>query len=352
MATPKISKYQKEALYWEKLPKNWVKCLLCFRKCTIKPNSRGLCGARENKDGKLYSIVYSFPCAVHIDPIEKEPAYHVFPGASILCLATAGCTFKCKFCHNWHISQFLPEEVESFYLPTEKLVELAIRNRCIGVSFTYTEPTIFYEYMLDISKKAKEKKVMVIVHTCGAINTEPLKELLKYVDAVTVDLKGFTEDFYKKAITDGSKQSLESTLNTLKTVKENNVWLEIVNLVIPGLNDNPKDIEEMCKWIVNNLGQDVPLHFSRFYPSYKFSDYPPTPISTLEKAREIAIKTGIRYVTIGNVPGHSANSTFCYKCGKVLIKRHHFSVLENNIVEGKCKFCNTPIKGIWEKKKK
>jgi pyruvate formate lyase activating enzyme len=335
----------KEAMFYEKLENNWIQCQLCFRKCKIAPGGRGFCQTRENRGGTLYSLGYGHPCAIHIDPIEKEPVLHFFPGKEILCVASPGCCFRCKFCQNWHISQVRPEDVSCYSLSPEEIVELAKKSDCIGVSHTYTEPTVFYEYTLDICKTAKKEGLRTIVHTCGAMNPEPLKGLLKYLDAITVDLKGFTEKFYRKAIPNAS---LEHILGTLKIIKEAGVWLEIVNLVIPTYNDNPEDIRRMCKWIRENLGPDVPLHFSRFFPQHKFRNVPPTPIETLEKARIIAKKEGLNYVTIGNVPGHKFNSTFCPKCGKILIKRFHFDVRENNIVDGKCKLCETKIPGVWK----
>lgn len=345
-ATPKIK--DKVAMYYQKLKDNIVECGLCFRECLIAPGKRGVCGVRENRDGTLYSVVYGKPCAVHIDPIEKEPVYHVFPGRTILCIATTGCSLRCKFCQNWSISQVLPEHVDCYNMTPKQVVELAVKNGCVGVSFTYSEPTVFYEYMLDICKEAKSAGILSIIHTCGVINPEPLKAILPYVDAVTVDIKGFNEEFYAKVAGQDAAKALDSVLQTVKIIKESGTWLELVNLMIPDYNDDPEDIKRMCKWIVDNLGADVPLHFSRFYPAFKLTMARPTPVKTLEKARQIAIDAGLRYVTVGNVPGHDANSTFCYKCGKVLIKRHHFEVLENNIKSGKCKFCNTPVAGIWE----
>ncbi|MCK4352124.1 AmmeMemoRadiSam system radical SAM enzyme [candidate division WOR-3 bacterium] len=335
-----------EAMWYEKLPNRWVQCKLCFRKCKIPSGGRGFCQARENRDGILYSLGYGRPCAVHIDPIEKEPVYHFYPGTNILCIATPGCSFRCKFCQNWHISQVRPEEVERYSLKPVQIVKQAKREEnCIGISYTYTEPTVFYEYMLAISRLAKKEGLKTIVHTCGAMNPEPLKELLPYLDAVTVDLKAFTQKFYDTVI---PHASLSHVLNNLKIIKKSGVWLEIVNLIIPTYNDDSTDIRKMCEWIYKNLGPDVPLHFSRFFPHHKFKNLPPTPIETLELAKRIAKSAGLNYVTIGNVPGHSSNSTFCPKCGKVVIKRFHFKVLENNILNGKCKFCGTNIPGVWK----
>lgn len=333
-----------EARYYQKLSGNFVQCNLCFRRCTIPDGGRGYCGVRENRKGILYTLVYGKPSAVHVDPIEKEPLHHFLPGGRILCIGTAGCNFKCSFCHNWHLAASLPEEIRKYDLPPEKIVEMALEHEVEAISFTYNEPTIFYEYMYDVSKLAKEKGLRVVFHTNGAMNSEPLRELLKYVDAVTVDLKAFTAEFYK--VTSFSK--LEPVLNTLKILKEEGVWFEIVNLVIPTQNDDMENIREMCIWIKDNLGGDVPVHFSRFSPAYKLTMLPPTPVETLEDARKICLDSGMNYVNIGNVPGHEANSLFCPKCGKKLIHRIHFTVLGNNLKDGKCPSCGHEIPGVWK----
>lgn len=334
----------KEALWYDKLQNKFVQCKLCFRECTIPPKGRGVCGARENSNGVLYSLGYARPCAIQVDPIEKEPVLHFYPGTEILCMATTGCPFRCKFCQNWHISQVQPEDVSYYLLRPAEIIKLAKHHKCIGISHTYTEPTVSYEYIYEISQLARKAGLKNIIHTCGAMNPEPLKTLLPLLDAVTVDLKGFTQEFYETAIPNAS---LEHVLNNLKIIKKSGVWLELVTLVIPTYNDDSTDIRNMCNWILENLGPDVPLHFSGFFPGHKFKNLPITPIETLELAKRIAKDVGLNYVTIGNLPGHRDNSTFCPKCGKVLVKRVHFEVLSNNIVNGKCKFCGTSIPGVW-----
>ena len=335
----------KEAMFYKKLDKNNVQCQLCFRNCFIPDGKRGFCRNRENRAGVLYTLVYGKPSAVHVDPIEKEPALHMLPGTSILCFGTAGCNLRCKFCHNWHLSQRPIEEMDYVYdLPPGEAVELAIKRKIPTLSFTYNEPISFYEYVYDIAKIAKKKDLKILWHSNGTINPEPLRELLKYTDAVTIDLKGFTEKFYKEA----SSAELAPVLRTLKIIKEEGIWLEIVNLVVPSLNDNSKDIRRMCMWIKENLGKETPLHFSRFSPSYKLVRLPPTPISTLEKAYKIAREAGLEYVTVGNVPGHKYNSTFCPECNKRIIHRYHFEVMDNKVKNGKCQYCGHPVPGIWE----
>jgi len=268
----------------------------------------------------------------------------MLPSSNILCLGTAGCNFRCKFCQNWHLSQRSIDEIGHFYnLSSEEIVKIALEKGIPTISFTYNEPISFYEYVYDIAKLAKKKGLKILWHSNGSINPEPLRKLLQFTDAVTIDLKGFTDRFYQEV----SSAKLEPVLKNLKIIKQKGVWVEIVNLVIPTLNDNPDDIRKMCEWIKENLGNDIPLHFTRFTPSYQLINLPPTPIETLEKAYSIAKEVGLEYVTIGNVPGHKYNSTFCPECGKRLIHRVHFQVLNNNIADGKCRFCGHKIPGIW-----
>lgn len=334
-----------EARFYKSNPDRSVNCFLCFRQCLIPEGERGFCRNRENRKGTLYSVVYGRPSAIQLDPIEKEPMFHNLPGTNILCIGTASCNFRCKFCHNWHLSQRTFEELAHYStsISAEEIVKIAKEKRT-GLSFTYNEPTVFYEFMYDIAKKGREFGLNTIFHTNGGIQEKPLKELLQYMRGVTVDLKGFTAEHYR----DTSFAEITPVLNTLKTIKTSGKWLEIVNLVIPTLNDDMKKIREMCIWIKENLGQDVPLHFTRFFPAYKMSHLPPTPVKTLEQARDIAVKEGIRFVYIGNVPGHKYNSTFCPKCDKKIISRIHFSITDINIKNGKCKYCGYPIPGLWE----
>ena len=331
-----------EARHWTRLSPKLVQCKLCFRSCTIPEGSRGYCGVRVNKGGTLYTLVYSMPAAIQIDPVEKEPLFHFFPEAVTLCFGTAGCNFKCSFCHNWHLSTRLPEEVESVKVTPEEAVDLALKYGCQSISFTYNEPTVFYEWVYDVAKLAKEKGLKVYFHTNGAIKPEPMRELLAHLDAVCVDLKAFTAEFYKVT----SVSELDPVLSTLKTIKEEGVWFEVVNLMIPTLNDDMGKIREMCAWIRKELGENVPLHFTRYFPAYKLS-VPPTPIETLERSKSIALEEGLKYVYIGNVPGHEANSTFCPNCGKFVIERIHFDVLFYHIKDGRCGFCGFEIPGVW-----
>lgn len=319
-----------------------VQCELCPNGCVMEDGQRSRCRARMNKDGRLYSLVYGKPCAVHVDPIEKKPFYHFLPGTAAYSIATAGCVLSCKFCQNWQISQAKPEDTDTYDLPPVKVVNNAIRAQCRSVTYTYTEPTVFYEYMYDTAGIAREKKVKNTMHSCGYIREQPLKTLCRYLDAADIDLKAFSEDFYERVC--GGK--LRPVLDSLMVLKQEGVWLEITNLVIPTLNDNRKMIREMCVWIVKNLGPDVPVHFSRFHPSYKLKNLPPTPVETLTVARDIAMEAGIKFVYLGNVR-HEAESTFCPKCRKLLIERIGYFVKQNLIAKGKCNGCSTLIPGVW-----
>uniref|UniRef100_A0A7C4XLJ0 AmmeMemoRadiSam system radical SAM enzyme n=1 Tax=candidate division WOR-3 bacterium TaxID=2052148 RepID=A0A7C4XLJ0_UNCW3 len=334
----------KKASYYEKLSQKKIQCRLCPRECVVPNNSKGFCRARKNINGEYYTLVHSNPCAVHIDPIEKKPLFHFLPGTTALSLATAGCNFTCKNCQNWDISQASPEETTNIEISPEKMVELAIEYKTPTIAYTYTEPSIFYEYMLDIAKIAHKKGIFNIYHSNGYLNQKPLEELIPYLDGANVDLKGFSEEFYRE-ITGGA---LKPVLETLKTLKKKKVWLEITNLVIPTKNDSAEMISEMCEWIKAELGEDVPIHFSRFYPHYKLQNLPPTPIETLKRATQIARKTGLQFVYIGNVPGIEEENTYCPGCKEILIHRKGYDIRKVNIKNGRCKFCNKEIPGKWE----
>jgi len=336
--------FTKEALYYQKLAKNIIRCQLCPNQCTLTPGSRGICGVRENSKGTLYTLVYSRVCALHNDPIEKKPLFHYHPGISALSLATPGCNFTCKYCQNWEISQSLPEEVDCFYLPPEGLIKLAKKYKAKALAFTYSEPVIFYEYMYECATLGKKAGIPGIMISNGFIEEKPLKELCKQLGAVKIDFKGFSEEFY----TNICSGRLLPVLNTLENLKKIGIWFEIVILILPTLNDNPQEIKKMCEWIKNNLGVDVPVHFSRFFPAYKLQNLSATPIDTLEQLRKIAQDVGLHYVYIGNVPGHIGENTYCPKCKKEIISRVGYKILNLNILKGKCKYCGYPIAGVWD----
>ncbi len=335
----------KEALHYIKTDekKKVVSCRLCPHGCIIEENEMGFCRARKNVKGKLISLGYAQPCAIHIDPIEKKPFYNFYPKSRSLSIASAGCNLRCRFCQNWQISQVSPLETINQHITPEMIVSAAKTRGCRSIAYTYTEPTNFYEYMLDTAKIAKSNGILNVNHSNGFINQEPLKELCKYLDAANIDLKSFSNDFYRRIC----EAELNPVLETIKTLKKSGIWVEITNLVIPGYNDDPGTITKMCEWIKKDVGVDTPIHFSRFHPTYKMTGTSPTPVNTLEKAREIALKTGLHFPYVGNVPGHPGDNTYCPNCKKMLVKRAGFSVLENDIRNGKCKYCGTKIAGVW-----
>ncbi len=332
-----------EALYYQQLDDKRVQCQMCFRRCIVPEGGRGFCRNKVNLDGRYYTLVYGRPSALQIDPIEKEPSFHMLPGGMIFCTGSASCNNRCKFCQNWHLSQQSFEEIRHFAITPEETVEEALKIGCHAVSFTYNEPTVFYEHMFDVVKAAKQAGMGTLVHTNGGMNEEPLAALLEYMDAVTVDLKAFTPEFYEKV----SSSKLEPVLRTLQQIHQSGAHLEIVNLVVTTLNDDLADIRRMCCWIRDTLSDEVPIHFNRFFPAYKLTGLPPTPIETLESAAQIADEEGLQYVYIGNYPGHERNSTFCPQCGEQIITRRHFAVLSLDVEQGQCRFCGHSIPGIW-----
>jgi pyruvate formate lyase activating enzyme len=329
--------------YFTMLDRKEILCELCPRQCRVPRGKRGFCGARENRSGKYYSLVYGNPCALNLDPIEKKPLFHVLPSTSSLSIATVGCNFQCKFCQNWEISQASPEDVYSYDVPPEMVVRKAREMRAHSVAYTYTEPTIFYEYMFDTCRLVKNAGILNVMHSNGFINRTPLENLSKELDAANIDLKGFTEDFYRELC----NGYLPPVLETLKTLRREKVHIEITYLLIPTKNDDMSGVNEMCLWVKKELGAGTPVHFSRFYPLYKLKSLPPTPVSTLEKARAVASAAGLEYVYIGNVPGHESENTFCSRCRKMIIQRTGYMVGEINIKREKCRYCGNPIPGIW-----
>jgi len=334
----------KEALYWQGAGEGKVQCFLCPRRCLIPLGRRGFCRARKNIRGRLYAITYGRPVAIHVDPIEKKPLAHVYPGTKSFSIATAGCNLRCKFCQNWEISQADPEAVKAAFVPPQDIVRQAKESGSKTIAFTYTEPTVFYEYMLEVAKLAKQEGIACLMHSSGFINEEPLRQLAKYLTAANIDLKGFSDNFYSSFC----EGNLASVLSCLKALKEEKVWIEITNLIIPSANDSDEDINNLCLWIKDNLGPDTPVHFSRFFPMYKLLDLSPTPLKTLLRAKEIAQKAGLRYIYIGNIPENAGEDTICPVCGKLLVKRTGYTVLEDNIIKGKCKFCGAKISGVWD----
>ena len=320
-----------------------IKCLLCAQGCIIRENEKGKCRARVNIDGSLKSLVYGRPIAIHIDPIEKKPFYHFLPGSEAYSLATAGCPLSCQFCQNWEISQSKPEDIPVRYTSPSEIVFAAELQDVPVIAFTYNEPTVFTEYLTDIARNAKKKNIRSVLISCGFMNEDPLKEMCEVLDAIKIDLKGFSENFYHKVCS----AELKPVLQSIKQVSKSNAHLEIVNLVVPTLNDSDEMLKNLSDWIMNEAGPDVPIHFTRFHPDYKLRNLPPTPIKTLERARDIAMSKGINYAFVGNVPGHPGNCTYCPKCKKVVIKRTGLFTTEIHLKNGKCEYCGYPIAGVW-----
>ncbi|MFH1394849.1 MAG: AmmeMemoRadiSam system radical SAM enzyme [Candidatus Omnitrophota bacterium] len=333
-----------EALFYEKMGEGSVRCLLCPNECMLSNGARGFCRVREPINGKLYTLVYELICSAHVDPIEKKPLFHVLPGSKSFSIATAGCNSRCKFCQNWTISQRPPEETVNQVLTNMNLTLTAKQNDCASIAYTYTEPIVFYEYVLDAGRIAKENGLLNILVTGGKINAEPLKKLCQVASAANVDLKSFNNKYMKEVCA----QDLDNILQTLTILRQRGVWVEITNLIVPTLNDNMDDIRRMVKWIKSNLGPDVPMHFSRFWPQYKLRSLYPTPVETLKQAREMAMAEGLNYVYVGNVPEEDTESTICPNCKNKVIKRIGYKIIQNNVSSnGKCKFCGHEIAGIW-----
>jgi pyruvate formate lyase activating enzyme len=332
----------KEALHYEKLQKGLVKCHLCPWECSIADTKSGVCGVRKNIDGVLYSTVYGRPCAMHVDPIEKKPLFHFLPGKKTFSIATVGCNFFCDFCQNWEISkgEFSIVDDNNDELSPKTVINNCKKENCSIISYTYTEPTIFYEYMFDIAKLAKKEGIKNTIVSNGYINEKPLRQLCKYLDGANIDLKSFSDDYYKKQC----KGRLKPVLKTLKILKEEGVWLEITNLVVPGLNDSSIEIEKMCKWISKELGREVPLHFSRFHPDYKMTNLKPTPLETLKRCEEIA-KKYLDNIYIGNIAEES--NTYCPNCREIIISRNSMTTAKNKLKNGLCAKCRSHIDGVW-----
>ncbi len=332
----------REAAYYDKLGSKKIVCRLCPHECRVVDRSRGTCGVRENRGGTYYTMVYGQPCSLHVDPIEKKPLFHYLPGSQAFSLATAGCNFSCCFCQNWEISQRRPEEVETVDLTPDAVIRQARERSCRLVAHTYNEPVIFFEYVRDCAALGKESGVPNVMISNGFIHKEPMRELCRFLGAVKIDLKAFSETFYREQC----GGALKPVLETLLTVRAEKTWLEVVVLLIPGLNDSRREIEAMCRWLARELGPDVPLHFSRFVPTYMLKNVPPTPPTMLREARRIALDAGIRYCYVGNLIS-DAEHTYCPACGKVLLRRLMFSVENEGLKDGHCRFCATLIPGVF-----
>ena len=320
-----------------------VECELCPRRCVLANYQRGDCRVRINVDGTLYTLVYGKPCATHVDPIEKKPLFHFLPGTAIYSIATAGCNLHCKYCQNWEISQTDPEDARNVDLEPARVVAEAERTGCISVAYTYSEPMVFYEYTLEASRLGRRRGLKNVLVTAAYIEPAPLRELCKVSDAANVDLKSLSDDYYR----DVCGGRLAPVLKALTIFREEGTWLEVTNLVVPGLNDAPSGITKLVRWVRDNLGAETPLHFSRFYPMYKLANLPPTPVATLTMARNVALEEGLKYPYVGNVPGHPGNNTYCPGCGQAVVERQGYQILAYRLDGDKCNRCGATVAGRW-----
>jgi pyruvate formate lyase activating enzyme len=331
------------ASYFENKANKYVRCTLCPKHCFVGPGGRGECEVRENTDGEYYTLVYGRAASVNIDPIEKKPLFHVLPGSPIFSFATAGCNLECKNCQNWQLSQTRPERLPATHLPPARLVDAAQEQGCSLIAGTYSEPIVFFEYLLAVAKEGNRRGLRTTMISAGYIERQPMIDLCQELAAVKIDLKSMRDSFYQT----NCEGTLQPVLDTIELVKSQGVWLEIVYLVIPTLNDSEEEIGDLAKWVKGNLGVDVPLHFSRFHPAYRLTRLPPTPYETLDRCYEIARAEGLHYVYVGNVPGSPAQNTLCPSCGKELIRRQNFRIVENHVKQGRCEFCKQVIPGVW-----
>jgi pyruvate formate lyase activating enzyme len=320
-----------------------VRCLLCAQECLIPDGERGRCRARINAGGELRSLVYGRPITAHIDPIEKKPFYHFLPGVQAYSLATSGCPLRCRFCQNWEISQASPEHYETRRVPPSAVAN-GTRDRDVPViAFTYNEPTVFTEYLVDIARAGRELDLRSVLISCGIMRPEPLAEMCEVLDAIKIDLKGYSPDFYR----DVCGADRDAVLRSIKQVARSDAHLELVNLVVPTLNDDDEMLHGLARWVADEVGPDVPVHFTRFHPQYKLRHLPPTPVETLERARGIALDHGLNYAYVGNVPGHPGNHTYCPGCDGIVIRRRGFSVETTDLERGRCRTCGERIAGVW-----
>jgi pyruvate formate lyase activating enzyme len=334
-----------EAMFWEKAEGGKVRCALCRFRCLIGEGQRGLCGVRENRGETLYTLVYGKAVAEHVDPIEKKPLFHYLPGSRSYSIATAGCNFRCLHCQNFEISQYPRQhrEIPGLNLPPAEIVRRAKGAGCRSISYTYTEPTIFYEYAYDTAVLAKQAGIGNVFVTNGYITPEALEHIAPVLDAANVDLKGFSEKFYREV----AGATLEGVLDSLKVYKRLGIWTEVTTLVIPGHNDSEADLKGIARFLAGELGPETPWHVTAFYPTFRMLDRPPTPVATLRRARQIGLEAGLRYVYEGNVPGEGGENTFCPACGRLVIERYGFRLGKLQVREGKCELCGQPIDGLW-----
>ena len=336
-----------EAYLYEALEDKKVKCNLCSHRCVIKDGRRGICGVRQNEDGVLKTLVYGNLIARHVDPIEKKPLFHFLPGTLSYSIATVGCNFRCRFCQNADIAQ-MPADHKGMIVgddaTPQDVVDAAERSGCRSISYTYTEPTVFFEFAYETAKLAHDRGIRNVFVTNGYMTAEALEMIHPYLDAANVDLKAFSDKYYKEICGAG----LQHVQTTLKLMKSRGIFVEVTTLIVPGLNDDAGQLKGLAEFLARDLGIETPWHISRFHPTYKLIDRPPTPVDTLIKARKIGLKTGLRYVYTGNVPGNAAENTICFSCGETVIERWGFQVAKSRIKNGRCEKCGAQIDGVWE----
>jgi len=342
-APKKLWEWSHEGFLYKKSNNNRVVCGICPNRCVLSPGDRSICRSRVNMEGTLYSLTFGNPCSMNVDPIEKKPLYHFKPRSKAFSIATTGCNFRCLNCQNWEISQAKPHEVRHYDFFPADVIKAAQRAGSTSIAYTYSEATTFFEYMIDIARLARDKRIYNLWISNGYINREPLLELCRVLDGANINLKSFSDDIYKKL--NGGR--LQPVLNTLKTLHEEGIHFEVTNLVVPGYTDEADMVKEMCQWILKNLGPDYPFHFLRFFPRYKLDRLPPTPLSTLLQFRKLAMDEGIRYVYVGNVVHPEVNNTYCHQCKKLLIERVGYQIPIYNLDGNRCKFCKTVIPGQW-----
>jgi pyruvate formate lyase activating enzyme len=335
----------KEATLFERLEKNRVRCNLCAHHCVIADGKRGVCQVRENQEGTLYTLVYGRTISQHVDPVEKKPLYHFYPGSTAYSIATPGCNFRCQWCQNWEISQ-MPRErdlINGHKASPEQIVAATQRAGCQSIAYTYTEPTIFFEYAYDTARLAHAVGLANLYITNGYMTVEMLETFHPYLDAANVDLKAFRKKTYHRYVGAG----LQPVLDSMKAMKRLGIWLEVTTLVIPGINDDSAELRDAARFVAQELGVNTPWHISRFFPAYKMTDVPPTPLATLQRARHIGLEEGLRYIYVGNIPDVRGQDTVCPECGCLLIQRQGNWIAENKIRGGRCPTCGTSIAGVW-----
>nr|MDO8062244.1 AmmeMemoRadiSam system radical SAM enzyme [Candidatus Freyrarchaeum guaymaensis] len=334
----------REARFYEVKGEGDVVCLLCPNKCFIKNGKRGSCGVRENREGTLYTLIYGSVSSMAVDPIEKKPLFHFWPGSDIFSIATVGCNLHCMHCQNWHISQVSIESGLTRDILPEEIIKAVEESGSKSIAYTYNEPFIWYEYVYDVAKLAHKKGILNVLVTNGYILEEPLREIAPYIDAANVDVKAMRDEFYKKIC---KVSSVKPVLETVVIMKELGIHVELTYLVIPTLNDDEDEIRKFVRWVKEDVDSDTPVHFSRFYPHYKLSELPPTPVSTIMKAQKIALDEGLHYVYAGNVPGYGED-TYCPRCGEKVVERYGFTVRKCNLRGGKCPKCGETIAIVGE----